>query len=130
MTVTIIYSSLLSFCLVYLAINIIKARHSYGIPIGDGNISELRRKIAAQANFCEYTPIFLILLLLVELKGGHPIILHLFAILFTLGRGLHIYSILYAEKKMNMQYRTYSMILTLNVIGFMAFNLLLGLLIN
>jgi uncharacterized membrane protein YecN with MAPEG domain len=57
----------------------------------------LHRKIRARGNFIEYTPIFLIMLMLVEINGFDKYFIHFFGIVFISGRALHAYGIVVAE---------------------------------
>ena len=57
----------------------------------------LHRKIRAHGNFIEYAPIFLIMLMLVEINGLDKYFIHFFGIIFISGRALHAYGIVVAE---------------------------------
>ena len=64
-------------------------RMSDKILHGDGGNALLARRMRAQANFTEYTPIALILIVLLDLMDVNPLILGLSALAFMLGRVLH-----------------------------------------
>ena len=66
-----------------------RVRTSEKVSIGDGGNNLVIRRMRAHANFIEYTPIFLILLALVELAWGSNLYLWAAAILFILGRIAH-----------------------------------------
>jgi uncharacterized membrane protein YecN with MAPEG domain len=68
-----------------------RMRVTHKVSIGDGGNVPLTARMRAQANFVEYTPFFLILLALVELAIGSEIWLWVVAILFILGRILHMF---------------------------------------
>lgn len=59
------------------------------VSIGDGGNAAVAARMRAHANFAEYTPIFLILLGLVELARGSQTWLWGVGILFILGRLMH-----------------------------------------
>jgi len=59
------------------------------VSIGDGGNPAVATRMRAHANFAEYTPIFLILLGLVELARGTQTWLWGVGILFVLGRLMH-----------------------------------------
>lgn len=56
---------------------------------GDGGNGLLYRRMRAQSNFTEYTPIALVLILLLDLAGQDGWLLDLSALAFMLGRVLH-----------------------------------------
>ena len=68
-----------------------RMRVVHRVSIGDGGQAPLTARMRAQANFVEYTPFFLILLALVELAIGSEIWLWAVAIVFILGRILHMF---------------------------------------
>ena len=68
-----------------------KMRLAHKVSIGDGGNVPLTARMRAQANFVEYTPFFLILLALVELAIGSEIWLWAVAIVYILGRIVHMF---------------------------------------
>ena len=75
----------------WLAVRVGRLRAAYKVSVGDGDVPALVARMRAQANFIEYTPIFLILLGLVELARGSATWLWLVAILFIVARVLHAF---------------------------------------
>ena len=73
----------------WLGIRIGQMRTKEKISIGDGGNDNLIRRMRAQANFIEYTPIVLVLLGLVESASGTSHWLWAVAILYLVGRILH-----------------------------------------
>jgi uncharacterized protein len=73
----------------WLSMRIAQIRRGKKLYHGDGGDSQLAARMRAQANFIEYTPIVLILLVLVEFAKGQPLWLELVASLYILGRVLH-----------------------------------------
>lgn len=78
MSITIlpIYAALCGILLFVLSSRVVRLRGKYKVGIGDGGQAELNRAIRVQANFVEYVPLILILLLLLELAGAPANILH------------------------------------------------------
>jgi len=76
---------------IWMAVRIGRLRIGHRVSIGDGGHEMLTRRMRAQANFVEYTPIFLILLGLVELARGSAIWLWIVGIVYVLGRILHVF---------------------------------------
>lgn len=72
-----------------LSILVIFRRRELKVAVGDQGDERLIRRMRAQGNFCEYTPTFLICLLIAELQGFDSAVLVLLATLFLLGRLLH-----------------------------------------
>lgn len=119
-----LYASLLALIFVILTIRVIRIRRSQKISIGDGGSSALQKAIAAQANFCQSSPIFLILLLITEFSGTNDIILHCCGVIMLLGRTFHAYGI--NQEKENFLFRVSGMVATFTaIIILILINLLL-----
>lgn len=73
--ITAIYAALLACWLVVLSVRVIKMRTARKIWLGSGGDERLHSAIRVQENAAEYIPLALILLLLLELIGGHPALL-------------------------------------------------------
>lgn len=74
---------------IWLGTRISRLRFRHKVSVGDGGNETISCRMRAQANFVEYTPLFLILLALVELSQGSKTWLWGVAILFILGRLAH-----------------------------------------
>ena len=72
MTITMITAGVLALLLLFLAGYVIAGRVKFKIDLGDGGNEVMRRRMRAQANFVEYVPLALILLLLVETGSVGP----------------------------------------------------------
>ena len=125
--ITPIYAALLGIILIALSINVIKSRRKFGAGLGDADNMEMKRRIRAQANLAEYTPIFLILLGYAEYQQMPHWAVHLFGLIFLSGRIMHAYSLLKAEQYdghkliANPIWRIRGMICTFNCIGLLSF---------
>ena len=75
MTVS-LYAGLLGLMFLALSIRVIGGRRLARVGLGDGGDLGLQRRMRAQANFAEYVPIVLLLMLLAELQGVSAWILH------------------------------------------------------
>lgn len=84
-----IYAGLCGALLLALSAQVVGLRRRYQVGIGSGGEQELERAIRVQANFIEYTPITLILLVLAELQAASPWLLHGAGLLLVIGRALH-----------------------------------------
>jgi uncharacterized membrane protein YecN with MAPEG domain len=65
-------AGLLAILLILLSAYVIAGRLKFKIDLGDGDNPAMQQRIRAQANFVEYVPIALILLMLVEYGGIGP----------------------------------------------------------
>jgi uncharacterized membrane protein YecN with MAPEG domain len=100
-----IYIALSCLILSKLSINVIKLRRQNKVSFGDDGDRTLMRRIRAQANFIEYTPIFLLSLIGIEWLAVENIPYYFLYIniagsLFIIGRILHALS-LYEKKVMH-----------------------------
>jgi uncharacterized membrane protein YecN with MAPEG domain len=95
MTVTVIplYAGLAGLLLLVLSFRVTSLRRSAGVGIGDGDNPALARAIRSQANFIEYTPTALLLILLLELTGSSHALLHILGIALIVARLAHGYGL-------------------------------------
>ncbi|MGF1550640.1 MAG: MAPEG family protein [Sphingomonadaceae bacterium] len=92
-------------------------RRRLKVLIGDGDNRALAARMRAHANFIEYTPLFLILLALVELTLGPALWLWGLGIFFILGRIAHLFGM---EIDKPHPLRIAGMIVTLTALGVLA----------
>jgi uncharacterized membrane protein YecN with MAPEG domain len=82
-----LYVGLNALLLLVLAYNVGSRRGSQGqLQPGDMGDAVLTRAIRTHANFAEYAPIVLLLLLMLALLGFDPLWLHVYGGVFTVGR--------------------------------------------
>lgn len=74
--VTALYAALCAILILALAARVIVLRWSTKTGIGDGGDRRLARAIRVHGNAVEYVPIALLLLLVAELSGASPALLH------------------------------------------------------
>jgi uncharacterized membrane protein YecN with MAPEG domain len=84
-----LYVGLNGLILLWLAGAVSMVRMRSGIWTGDGGSTDLARVMRGQANFAEYVPLCLLLLLLMAALGAPGYILHLFGLALTGGRVAH-----------------------------------------
>ena len=92
--ITALYTSLLGLVFLCLSIQVIKVRRKLVISLGDGNNEDLQRATRAHANFNEYVPICILLLLVAELTSQADIFLHICGIVLVYGRIAHGYGLI------------------------------------
>lgn len=76
---------------IWLAVRCSQVRRSARISIGDGGSDPMTRRMRAHGNFAENAPIFLILLVLLELAGAWGLALWAAVIVFVLARLCHAF---------------------------------------
>jgi uncharacterized membrane protein YecN with MAPEG domain len=74
--ITALYAALCAFIVLALAVRIMVMRFRMRTGMGDGGDSRLARAIRIHGNAIEYVPIALVLLLVAELDGARPALLH------------------------------------------------------
>jgi uncharacterized membrane protein YecN with MAPEG domain len=89
LAVTPIYTALLVCLFLVLTYRVITYRRANLLSLGDYGDKNLLKRMRAQANFVEYTPLALLLLLMAELQGSPPVALHLMGLTLLAGRLLH-----------------------------------------
>lgn len=85
------YAALLALVFLTLSARVIRYRRAHKLGLGDHGDKSLLKRMRAQANFTEYAPLGLILMLLVELEIGTGIIVHLIGLVLLAGRIAHAY---------------------------------------
>ena len=87
--ITAVYASLLAVLVVTLVLVVVKLRREFKVGIGDGGNRDLARAIRVHGNAIESIPLFLLLLAVYELNGGHANLLHFFGAIFFFARIAH-----------------------------------------
>lgn len=87
--ITPLYAGLLGLFYVGLSLRIPRLRMKHRVGLGDGGVPELARAVRVHANFAEYVPFCLLLLLLTEWLGYSPWFVHAMGCLLVAARLLH-----------------------------------------
>ena len=119
-----LYAALLALLFVGLSVRTLRLRKSLRIAIGDAGDPRMLRAMRVHSNFAEYVPLALILLLLAELSGAPPLLLHALGIALLMGRLAHAWGVSRADEQF--QYRVAGMGLTFAVMLIAAGYLLLA----
>jgi uncharacterized protein len=88
--ITALWGGLLGVLMLVLATRVVQTRNSQQVIFGDGGNAILLQRIRVHGNFTEYVPMVLLLMLLLELNGASPLLLH------SLGGGLFVARCLHA----------------------------------
>src|SRR3954462_14798868 len=84
---------------IWLGMRVGQYRGQFKVSVGDGGHEPLLRRMRAQANFIESAPIFLLLLLGLELSDANRIGLAVIAVIFVLVRVAHPIGMESADKR-------------------------------
>ena len=119
MEVTLTFAAILSLFLIVLSFRVLDLRGSpvtkfFHKPKREIDPNDLERAIRGHGNLIEYAPLFLILMLALELSHASTTLLYVSGIIFTLGRLMH--GIAFSFMKKNVFLRIGGMSLTF--IGF------------
>ena len=121
--ITPIYAGLLALLFIALSVRVIRYRQGSGISLGDAGDVAMQRRIRAQANFAEYAPLGLILLLVIEMQGAPALAVHALGLLLLAGRTAH--GIGLTRERPTPILRVSGMIMTLGALILMAAGTLL-----
>ncbi|MBC7742575.1 MAG: MAPEG family protein [Bdellovibrionaceae bacterium] len=108
--ISLIYAAILGFIFVALSIRVIKGRFKSKVSLGDGGHAPLNVAIRTHANFAEYVPLALIMIMGVELMNYSANIVHALGIILVLARLSHVYGL--AAKNSLSNFRPVGVILT------------------
>jgi len=87
--ITALYAGLLGVLVLILAFRVVAVRRTTAIGLGDGGNALLLSRIRIHANAAEYVPLALVLMLILELNGASPRLLHVLGIALVVGRLAH-----------------------------------------
>lgn len=109
-----IYTPVFALLFVVLSVNVIRTRRREKVGLGAGGNVAVERAMRVHANFSEYVPITLLLLLILEQSGGNILLLHALFVVLLAGRIIHAWGV--SQQKENFTFRVSGMILTFTVI--------------
>jgi uncharacterized membrane protein YecN with MAPEG domain len=87
--VSFLYAGLLGLLLIALSVQVVLARRRFRVRLGAGTEEGMQQAIRVQANFTEYAPFAVLLLVLAEITGLPPAAVHGAGILLVASRVLH-----------------------------------------
>jgi uncharacterized membrane protein YecN with MAPEG domain len=120
------YAALLALLFIYLSVRVMRARQMAGVAIGTGGNPRLERRIRVHANFAEYVPLALVLLVLLEMRGNAAWYLHVLCLALLAGRAAHAYGV--SQEPDDMRMRGSGVVLTVAVLVAASLTLLIGVL--
>jgi uncharacterized membrane protein YecN with MAPEG domain len=98
MVVTPLYAALLALWFLVLSLRVITLRRSARVSLGDGGNPMLARAIRGHANFAEYVPLALLLLLILELSRFSIYLIHALGVILLLARLMHGYALAFTSE--------------------------------
>ena len=113
--VTPLVASLLAVLYLILSVRVIGARRTERVSLGDKGNAQVLRRMRVHSNFAEYTPLALLLLLMLELMGGAYWLLYGLGLFLLVGRSIHAYGVSCEPEPFN--FRVMGMVLTFTVIA-------------
>jgi len=96
--VTLYYAGIFGILFLFLGAYVVKNRKLHRVSLGTGqNVPALERAVRIHGNFSENVPIFLVLLMLIEMNGTPFWAVHILAVMMLIGRILHALGIRHKE---------------------------------
>ncbi|MEH6740344.1 MAG: MAPEG family protein [Sulfitobacter sp.] len=89
LSITSLYAGLLTLVFIALCVLVIRERFRVRTSVGDGGHKDLTRRMRVQANFAEYVPLALLLMLCTELQGAPAVAIHAMGATLLVGRLCH-----------------------------------------
>jgi uncharacterized membrane protein YecN with MAPEG domain len=108
----------LTLIFLWLSLRVIRDRRAERIPRGSGGDARLERAIRAHANFAEFVPFAVLLLILAEWGGAWPWLLHALGALLVAARLSHGIGIV--QDPEDYRFRVFGMMGTFSVMGIAA----------
>jgi uncharacterized membrane protein YecN with MAPEG domain len=102
----------------WLSFRVIRHRRAERVPLGSGGNAALERAIRAHANFAEYVPFVVLMLILAEWGGAWPWLLHGLGALLVVARLSH--GIGLAREPEDFRFRVFGMMGTFSALGLAA----------
>ena len=124
------YAALLALLFILLSVRTLMLRRRLSIAIGDADNEVMRRAMRVHANFAEYTPLALVLLMLLAnvsspMLGKTPAwLIHGLGSLFVVGRSLHAIGV--SRSRENFRFRVSGMMCTFATLGVSSIYLLVS----
>lgn len=128
MQATTLWAALLAPVCLWLSLRVIGERRRARVAIGTGGDAALQRAVRAQANFAEYVPFALLLLVLAEAGGTPGWVIHPLGAALLVGRIAHGWGI--ARQPEDLRFRVGGMMATFTVIAAAALAALVATLIG
>jgi uncharacterized membrane protein YecN with MAPEG domain len=87
--VSFLYAGLMGLLLIALSVQVVRARRRFRVGLGTGTEEGMQQAVRVQANFTEYVPFAVLLLVLAEITGLPAVAVHGTGVLLVVSRLLH-----------------------------------------
>lgn len=101
--VTALYAGLFAILYCALSLRVVRARRAARVLIGVAGQPALERRVRVHANFAEYVPLALVLMLLAELSGYPRWTLHGIGLVLLAGRCVHAVGVSQVREKIRLR---------------------------
>jgi hypothetical protein len=91
--VSFLYAGLLGLLLIALSVRVVMARRRYKVRLGTGTDDGMQQAVRVQANFTEYVPFAVLLLVFAEISGLPSTVVHGAGVLLLVSRVLHAWGL-------------------------------------
>ncbi len=109
-----IYAPIFAIFYVILSVTVIRTRRQEKVGLGTAGNKAVERAMRVHANFSEYVPLALLLLLILEQSGGNEFLLHGLFLMLLAGRLIHAWGI--SRQREDFRFRVSGMTMTFAVI--------------
>jgi len=92
------YAAVLAILYIFLSARVIRSRISERVKIGTGGSRIVERRMRIHANFAEYVPLAIVLLIVMEMQGRPSLWLHILCIVLVIARIGHVIA-LWSDKE-------------------------------
>lgn len=92
--VTSLYAGILGLLYVAISAYTILGRFKHNVNLGDGGNDDMLKRIRVHANFIEYVPFALFLMILAEVEGASETLIHILGVALVIGRLMHSYGVI------------------------------------
>ncbi len=120
--VTPVYAAVLAGLFLVVSVRTIRLRRRLQIALGDSDDDRMLRAMRVHANFAEYVPLTLLLLLMLELSAASAWVVHALGAGLVLGRLSHAFGV--SRSPEDYRFRVLGMVLTFGALGCSALGLL------
>lgn len=110
MPITPLYAAIFGLIFIALSVRVIGLRRQLRVGLGDGGKPILAHAIGVHSNFAEYTPLALLIIVLLESRTGSGWWIHALCLVLLVGRLVHAYGV--SQVKENYDYRVAGMMMT------------------
>ena len=123
MYVTPLYAAALALLFIALSVRTLRLRRTLGVGLGDQGEPRILRAMRVHANFAEYVPLTLVLILMLELQSASAGPVHFLSACLVTGRISHAFGV--SREPEDYRFRVFGMVMTFTALGGAAVRLLL-----